>query len=198
MSLTEKFKIVIVESSAIIQHGLAEILKSGLAEIEVIHCYCARDLTSCAETEDAFLILINSSITADASAVLEHSFPQAKLIGIVTNCFQREQGNLFEDLIYLTDSVENIIGIIQKHLYPTTHKMKLSGAKLTSRELNVLGLLIKGYSNKQISAELHISIHTVVTHRKNITSKLGIKSIAGLTIYGAIHNIIDIEDYLAQ
>ena len=67
---------------------------------------------------------------------------------------------------------------------------------MTSRELDVLKRIVKGYSNKQIADELFISIHTVVTHRRNITEKLGIKSVAGLAIYGVINNIIDSNDYL--
>jgi len=199
MSLADKNNILIADSSAIIQYGLAGILKSCFAEIEVISCYNVHDLPSCCEDRDeVFLILISTSIASEASSLLEQTFPDAKIIGIVSNCYQREHENIFDDVIYLTDSAENIAAIIEKHLHPSTQMTKLERVKLTHRELNVLSLLIKGYSNKQISSELHISIHTVVSHRKNITTKLGIKSIAGLTIYGAIHNIIDIEDYLAQ
>ncbi|MEA4948797.1 MAG: LuxR C-terminal-related transcriptional regulator, partial [Petrimonas sp.] len=47
---------------------------------------------------------------------------------------------------------------------------------------------------KEIADSLNISIHTVVTHRKNITSKTGIRSQSGLTIYAISKRIISIED----
>lgn len=57
-------------------------------------------------------------------------------------------------------------------------------------------LLAIGKSNKEIADELYISIHTVVTHRKNITNKLGIKSAAAMAIYAVANNIIDLNDSL--
>ncbi len=62
---------------------------------------------------------------------------------------------------------------------------------LSAREKDVLRLVAMGFPNKEIADKLFISIHTVVTHRKNITDKLGIKSISGLTVYAIINGIID-------
>lgn len=62
---------------------------------------------------------------------------------------------------------------------------------LSEREIEVLKLVALGYSNKEIAEKLFISIHTVMSHRKNITEKLGIKSISGLTVYAIINNYID-------
>lgn len=54
---------------------------------------------------------------------------------------------------------------------------------LTSREIEVLVMIARGMQNKEIADKLNISLTTVITHRKNITAKLGIKSVSGLTIY---------------
>ncbi|RPI00616.1 MAG: helix-turn-helix transcriptional regulator, partial [Ignavibacteriae bacterium] len=61
---------------------------------------------------------------------------------------------------------------------------------LTSRELAVLQLVGCGMLNKQIADKLEISQHTVISHRKNITRKLQIKTVAGLTIYALINGLI--------
>ena len=61
---------------------------------------------------------------------------------------------------------------------------------LSQREKEILVLVSKGYMTKEIAEMLHISANTVNTHRKNITAKTGIKSIAGLTVYAMINNLI--------
>ncbi|MFA6403854.1 MAG: helix-turn-helix transcriptional regulator [Salinivirgaceae bacterium] len=63
--------------------------------------------------------------------------------------------------------------------------------ELTDRETDVLKLVAVGFSNKEIADKLFISIHTVISHRKNTTEKLGIKSISGLTVYAILNKLID-------
>ena len=62
--------------------------------------------------------------------------------------------------------------------------------ELSDRETDVLVLVAKGLSSKEIADKLNISIHTVNSHRKNITHKTGIKSVAGLAVYAMIHNLM--------
>ena len=54
---------------------------------------------------------------------------------------------------------------------------------LSNREIEVLSLVVQGYINKEIALKLNISLTTVITHRKNIMEKLGMKSVSALTIY---------------
>ena len=61
---------------------------------------------------------------------------------------------------------------------------------LSSREIEVLVLVAKGLINKEIADKLNISLTTVISHRKNITEKLGIKSVSGLTIYAVMNGYI--------
>lgn len=70
---------------------------------------------------------------------------------------------------------------------------KDDSCQLSQREIDVLKCLIEGKSNKEVADTLFISTHTVVSHRKNISEKTGIKSLAGLTIYAILHGIIDID-----
>jgi DNA-binding NarL/FixJ family response regulator len=65
--------------------------------------------------------------------------------------------------------------------------------QITERETDVLKLLVKGLSNKEIADKLNISIHTVISHRKNIIQKTGIKSQAGLTIYAISNKIVSLD-----
>lgn len=65
---------------------------------------------------------------------------------------------------------------------------------LSMRETDVLQLIVKGSTNKEIADKLNISLNTVLTHRKNITTKLGIKTVSGLTFYAIMNGIISGEE----
>jgi DNA-binding NarL/FixJ family response regulator len=65
---------------------------------------------------------------------------------------------------------------------------------LSERENSILALVARGLTNNDIGAKLFISTHTVMTHRKNITRKLGIKTVAGLTVYAIINKLIKAEE----
>ena len=64
---------------------------------------------------------------------------------------------------------------------------------LSAREIEVLKLITKGFINKEIAEKLNISLTTVISHRKNITEKLGIKSVSGLTIYAVMNGYIEAD-----
>lgn len=65
---------------------------------------------------------------------------------------------------------------------------------LSQRELEVLRQVVLGYINKEIADKLSISLTTVITHRKHITEKLGIKSVSGLAIYAIMNGIVSADE----
>lgn len=65
---------------------------------------------------------------------------------------------------------------------------------LSEREKEIVCNVAKGFSNKEIADKLFISIHTVITHRRNISRKLSIHSSAGLTVYAILNKLISIEE----
>lgn len=92
---------------------------------------------------------------------------------------------------------DSIISTLQKKKRPVLRSNYLrlhediEQELLTQREKDVLALVALGYMNKETAEILGISMTTVITHRKNITAKLGIKSIPGLTVYAYNHGYID-------
>lgn len=64
---------------------------------------------------------------------------------------------------------------------------------LSDREIEVMSLIVQGYINKEIADQLNIGLSTVITHRKNIMEKLGMKSVSALTIYAVMHGYVDIN-----
>lgn len=65
---------------------------------------------------------------------------------------------------------------------------------LSDREKDIIACVTKGMSNKEIADALYLSVHTVTTHRRNISNKLQIHTTAGLTIYAIANKLVDIED----
>ncbi len=88
----------------------------------------------------------------------------------------------FSDETYIKQAIRTLFQkILEKEPQPDT---------LSSRETEVLRLIASGKLNKEIADELFISVNTVITHRKNISSKLGIKSASGLSLYAMMNGII--------
>ncbi len=85
--------------------------------------------------------------------------------------------------------VEALSGVIDRLTNTANQRSELS-----QREIDVLRLVARGYINKEIADELNISFHTVLSHRKNITSKLGIKSTSGLAVYAMMNGYITDHD----
>ena len=65
---------------------------------------------------------------------------------------------------------------------------------VSEREKEIIMCLVQGMSNKEIAAKLFISVNTVITHRRNISRKLQIHSLAGLTIYAIANNMLEIPN----
>lgn len=75
----------------------------------------------------------------------------------------------------------------------TTEKAKSDPGELTEREVEVLELIVKQYTNQQIADELYISIRTVDAHRRNLLQKTGAQNTAGLVTYAIKHDLVDLE-----
>ncbi len=76
-----------------------------------------------------------------------------------------------------------------EHIMNTAHQKP----QLSPREVEVLSLLVRGLINKEIADRLNISLTTVITHRKNIVEKLGMRSLSALTVYAVMNGYVDLE-----
>lgn len=69
---------------------------------------------------------------------------------------------------------------------------------LGEREKGIIRCVARGLANKEIADELCLSVHTVATHRRNISAKLGIHSSAGLTIFAILNKLVDLPSVRPQ
>lgn len=189
--------ITIIEPSAIICKGITGILSdAGLNH----HTTTAESLRKFEETgfrNTPDIVLVNPAMVLNQVKefqAIKKKMPGTYWIGIVYTLTDHRLLSLFDELIYINDTPGKIISSVQKLLSPDHHNMA-NQENLTERETDVLRLLVAGKANKEIADKLNISTHTVITHRKNISQKTGIKSVSGLTIYAVLKDIISVNDY---
>ncbi len=92
------------------------------------------------------------------------------------------------------DEKSLVKSILQLHRHGHPHVQKEGeGPVLSAREAEVLVLIAKGLLNKEIAEKLNISLTTVISHRKNIVDKLGIKSASGLAIYAVMQGYVEAD-----
>lgn len=113
--------------------------------------------------------------------------PNSQLQGFHCLCVNVPEGVLIKQLLAL----QHLGHPHGEHLpkMESVHQDKL----LSDREIEVLALVAQGKINKEIADQLCIGLTTVITHRKNIQEKLGLKSVSSLTIYAVMHGYVDIN-----
>lgn len=195
----KKYKLVIVESSSIITLGLKEILASH-PEFEIVGCHT--DLTHFMErinTIKCDLVFINPTLFSYTKRVNVRSFfsalPNALLVALVYSYVDNEVVKQYNGIIQINDDAPTIIKKLKQIIEHHQDNIYTNdGDELSDREQEILTSVARGLTNKEIADICNISIHTVISHRKNITRKTGIKTVSGLTVYALLNNLIDQSD----
>ena len=183
-----KQRLLIVEPSEIIVEGLKAIL-DGQIRFRILEpeMGTARlDERIIASRPD--ILLINPTLVDDANRMRgEH--PMA-VVALVYQYVERDALKNYDAVVDIRDSRAVVIETLAQAL-PGEPETGKGNYELTKRETAVLIQLAQGKTNKEIADALNVSVHTVISHRKNITHKTGIKSVAGLTVYAMLNNLID-------
>jgi DNA-binding NarL/FixJ family response regulator len=186
--------VAIIEKSNIIKEGLTHLLKSHNICTQIAKLDSLDDWHFVFRDDKPDLIIINperlKNTDLDKIRLKFGISDKTPVIGLIYQYFGREIYPMFSALIYITDTEDIILNKIRNK----QKKEQDIGEKLTDREKDVLKLLLKGMSNKEVADKLIISPHTVITHRKNIIEKTGIRSLSGLAVYAILNNITDMDE----
>ncbi|MFA6837805.1 MAG: LuxR C-terminal-related transcriptional regulator [Dysgonamonadaceae bacterium] len=196
-------QIVVFETSRIISEGLQSILYQSEIDCRVYYVETLDHLKVTLESRPINMLITSCMMIMNREKEIKkirRSYPLLNIVGIDTGFLQKHSIQLFDSTFTLYDSSEQIIHSISKLVEKNQclSSKKTEEDNLTDREIEVLTRLVNGQSNKEIADFLNISIHTVISHRKNITFKTGIRSQSGLTIYAISKKIIEIDDYLPE
>lgn len=196
--MATKIKILLIENSPILIEGTSSILRSlGNIEISKVVPNCDKALTLLTGYAPSIIIADTRLVgyqTAQFINTCKEKNTSIAIVALQTNFISQEQLDLFDGTISIEDNIQSIQSKLKTVLSPETEKEGNDNFDLSIREKEVLVAVAKGKTNKEIADELNISIHTVMTHRKNITGKTGIKSISGLTVYALINNLVKQEE----
>jgi len=190
--------IVIIEPSTIIYEGLCSILGYSDDHFSISRLDKMDDLPNYTIRKTADVILINPAQVENnlkTYNTIRNGLFQTKWIGIIYAYFDQHLLSVFDETISIFDTPESIISLVHRTADQSEDNEQSAQEKLTEREIEVLKLLTTGNSNKEIADQLNISTHTVISHRKNLSHKTGIKSVSGLTIYAVVNNIIALDNF---
>lgn len=117
------------------------------------------------------------------------------MIALVTSFVDASLLSKYDESISIFDDLETLSKKIAGLLDMSSEEDEVdSQDALSQREKEIVICVVKGMTNKEIAEKLFLSIHTVITHRRNISKKLQIHSAAGLTIYSIVNKLVTLSD----
>ena len=197
-------EIAIIDNNSLARIGLANLLEEIIPEFTIRTFGSFAELM--ADTPDMFVhYFVSIQIYLEHTAfflrkkfqtvVLCNAETQAQLSGVLSLNINQDEQHLVKSILLLHQHGHHK-GHPQGHpagMLPAARSQMPPQNDLTMREIEVLSLVARGFINKEIADKLHISLTTVITHRKNITEKLGIKTVSGLTIYAVMRGYVEAD-----
>ena len=189
-------KVLLIMPSKIIARGIEAVL-SELGEFRVDGILSDLSHTSEARLRnmDADVIMIDPVVFDYVSRMNVRSriseYSAAAVVAFKSIPMDQEQLKQYDGVVDLYDDPVTVVRKLRDSLSSREEAPDSEEYDLSVREREILVCVAKGMLNKEIADFYNISIHTVITHRKNITRKTGIKTVAGLTVYALLNNLID-------
>lgn len=190
-----KIDVVVASGDVLYRLGIKTILSVGGLDLQVIETDDLNTLVQLLKNDENKLFIVSHDVVAENKLLfkktLEDTGANKKVLYL---------GHPFD---CACDHISFLYGIKEQKVLAehfleffadNTDAEAQDESVLSEREIEVLRHVALGLANKEIADRLFISTNTVITHRKNITEKLGIKTIPGLTVYAIMNKIINTEE----
>jgi DNA-binding NarL/FixJ family response regulator len=213
-------KVMLAEDHTLVREGLRMMLKLE-SDIEVVgEVQNGRQAVAMAVELRPDVVLMDIAMPElnglEATRQLLKAIPDTKVIILTAHCddayvkhaadsgamgflLKQDSANdvcraiseVYQGKIFYSSSVSKRFVRINRQLRDRLGKISKKSSVLSSREMEVLQLIVEGKANKETAAELKISIKTVEKHRSQLMDKLDIHDTAGLTRYAIASGIIE-------
>ncbi len=187
-----KLQVLVAEPSDIIREGLRVLLDDDEFVLQAPLRELPMDFAQRIARSQPDILILNPTLLNTPPRMQLVSIQQARTsMAVVALVYQYVDPSLlsqFRTVLDIRERGSRVAQLLRQCCAPEAEDEE--GYELSERETEVLVLLARGCSSKEIADKLNISVHTVNTHRKNITRKTGIKSVAGLAVYALLHNLV--------
>ena len=200
MKYQDKILIAVAESSVIVRSGLVSVLKRlPDMEVEVVEVTSKDGIRHCMEMHTPQILIVNPQLEGwfDVDAFRQCYKQDVKLVSLLCSMVDSSQLKGYDERVTLFDDMASLEKKITELLNIADEEEPDQDA-LSQREKEIVGCIVRGMTNKEIAEKLFISVHTVMTHRKNITRKIQIHSAAGLTIYAIVNKLVELSEVKVQ
>lgn len=190
-------KIIVAENSVIIRNGITATLKRlPDLRIQPIEVHSIESLKECIRMDNTSIVIVNPAFGGyfDVAKFKAETSVTFKVVALVSSFVDKITLSKYDDTISIYDDQETLYSKINSLQNLPKKKSEEDDEMLSVREKEIVVCVVKGMTNKEIADNLFISVHTVITHRRNIAKKLQIHSPAGLTIYAIVNNLIEISE----
>ncbi len=193
--MTRVINIIIAEPSDVIRRGIRSVLSAEEGVQTVItEVGLAEMLKEALVKHRPDILIVNPVFGAHLPpAAIRRDFPDTRCVMLSWTHADATAVSVFDDVVSVCDTAHTI----REHIlrpFQSTRKNARNHEALSRREKDILVCVVKGMTNRQIADQLHLSHHTVGTHRRNISAKLGIHSTSGLTVYAISSKLISLEE----
>ncbi|MDE5678548.1 response regulator transcription factor [Phocaeicola sp.] len=198
MKRTEPVHVAVAETSVIVRSGLVAVLKRlPDLTIQSVEITSPDGLQNCMQGHQLDVLIISPAFGGWFNVdEFKSNYPQSSTKCVSLLCSVTDTNLLkgYDGSIALYDSIE----MLNEKL---VNLMNLDGDEadgeqeaLSQREKEIICCVVRGMTNKETAEKLFLSIHTVITHRRNIARKLQIHSPAGLTIYAIVNKLVELSE----
>jgi DNA-binding NarL/FixJ family response regulator len=196
--VSNRICILLIEPSFLIREGLKTLL-SNQGQPYRIEEFDAPvdDLEKLVNRINPDLVLLNPKLVIRLISLprFNENIFEPFYIGLIESDTPAHIQSKFDQTLNLDAEKSELNKIMEKSLKQLPNcNSETENTSLSEREISILKLVALGNTNNEIADKLFISAHTVMTHRKNITRKLGIKTVSGLTVYAILNQLIKLEE----
>ena len=193
--MNKPIRITVAEPSAIIRSGLLSVLKRMNTHIDAFEISEMEQMKHALAWQKPDVLMINPAFLGLHSLQQlkkDLANPDLKYVALQLSLSDGPALKSYDEVISLYDTTEQIKEKLTKLFCQPEEDKRYES--LSQREKEIIVCVIKGMTNKQIAESLCLSTHTVITHRRNISSKLQIHSTAGLTIYAIVNKLVELDE----